>query len=79
MNRRVDVRGIRPEEKRFLKLLFTRRRQTVRKVLKSFLKEYSREDLGSLLPRSILSKRVYQLKPEELLTCSSILIKLRGL
>lgn len=79
MNRRIYVRGIQPEEKRFLKLLFTRKRQMVRKVLKSFLKKYSVENLEDLLPESILSKRVYQLKPEELLSCSSILIKLKGL
>lgn len=74
MVRRMGVRRIQPEEKRFLKLLFTRRRQILRKILKSFL----RRDLGNLIPDDILSKRIYQLRPEELLLCSSTLIKLRS-
>ena len=60
--------------KRFWKMLFTRRRQVVRKVLADMLKRGVIDESGfKVLPEDLLSKRVFQLAPSELLMLAKIL------
>jgi len=80
MSRRSAGKPLRAEEKRALKFLFTRRRQTLRRVVRDYVKQAGVElrDIIDVLSPDLLAKRVYQLKPEELLRCSDTLIRLKG-
>ncbi|MCD6535867.1 MAG: hypothetical protein J7K49_02400, partial [Thaumarchaeota archaeon] len=52
----------------FLKYLFTRRGQTLRRVLRDFSKKtHGSLHLMEILPEETLSKRIYQLSPKELI------------
>lgn len=74
MRRRSEVPELRSSWKRFWKILFTRRRQVVRKVLAGMLKRGLIDGKGfNALSESLLSKRVFQLTPSELLTLARTL------
>ena len=74
MRRRTEVPELRDSWKKFWKMLFTRRRQVVRKVLADMLKRGVIDESGfKVLPEDLLSKRVFQLAPSELLMLAKIL------
>ncbi|MCD6313193.1 MAG: ribosomal RNA small subunit methyltransferase A [Thaumarchaeota archaeon] len=74
MRRRTEVPELRDSWKKFWKMLFTRRRQVVRKVLADMLKREVIDESGfKVLPEDLLSKRVFQLAPSELLMLAKIL------
>jgi len=56
----------------FLKYLFTRRRQTLRRVLRDLSKKAERPPNLTALPEETLSKRIYQLSPKELLKVAEV-------
>ncbi len=59
----IDAAG-----KKLLKKIFTRRRQTLRRVLRDLLEEYGGDEaVLNMIPVEALSKRVFQLSPKELL------------
>lgn len=68
------------EAMELMKFLMTRRRQGLRKVLKSCSGRLgvSFEQVVESLPNEFLLKRIYWLSPEEILLCSNTLIKLRN-
>lgn len=57
----------------FLKSLFTRRKQTLRRVLGDLLEEAGRPSNVLDLPEEILFKRIYQLSPKELLEVAEVM------
>ncbi|RLF99919.1 MAG: ribosomal RNA small subunit methyltransferase A [Candidatus Wolframiiraptor sp.] len=68
MNRRGEEIMLDSATRRFLKYLFTRRGQTLRRVLRDFSKKTRGSlDLIGILPEESLSKRIYQLSPKELI------------
>lgn len=74
MKRRADIPELKESWKRFWKMLFTRRRQLVRKVLAGMLRRGLIDESGfEDIPENLLSKRVFQLTPSELLMLAEIL------
>lgn len=74
MRCKTEVPELRDSWKRFWKMLFTRRRQVVRKVLAAMLRRGLIDQGGfESLPADLLSKRVFQLAPSELLTLAETL------
>lgn len=74
MRRKSETPRLKDSWKKFWKMLFTRRRQLVRKVLADMLKRRLIEESGfKNLPESLLSKRVFQLAPNELLVLAEAL------
>ena len=78
MRRREGVRKLDEDVKRFVKFLFTRRRQMLRRVLRDLAKEEKLAvDLTEVLGDELLSKRVYQLTPPQLLSVSEKFLELK--
>jgi len=78
MRRREGVRKLDEDVKRFVKFLFTRRRQMLRRVLRDLAKEEKLAvDLTEVLGDELLSKRVYQLTPSQLLSVSEKFLELK--
>ena len=76
MKLRDDAPQLKESWKRILKTLFTRRRQKLRKVLRDLLLEAGEtdEELGRL-DEDMLSRRIYELEPSELLEVARFLEK----
>jgi len=78
MRRREDVRKLDEDVKRFVKFLFTRRRQMLRRILRDLAKgEKLAVDLTEVLGDELMSKRVYQLTPSQLLSVSEKFLELK--
>ena len=78
MRRREGVRKLDEDVKRFVKYLFTRRRQMLRRVLRDLAKEEELAiDLTEVLGDELMSKRVYQLTPSQLLSVSEKFLELK--
>ena len=78
MRRREGVRKLDEDVKRFVKFLFTRRRQMLRRVLRDLAKEEKLAvDLTEVLGDELMSKRVYQLTPSQLLSVSEKFLELK--
>jgi len=78
MRRREGVQKLDEDVKRFVKFLFTRRKQMLRRVLRDLAKEEKLAvDLTEALGDELLSKRVYQLTPSQLLSVSEKFIELK--
>ena len=78
MRRREGVRKLDEDVKRFVKFLFTRRRQMLRRVLRDLAKEEKLAvDLTEVLGDELMSKRVYQLTPSQLLLVSEKFLELK--
>jgi len=78
MRRREGVRKLDEDVKRFVKYLFTRRRQMLRRVLRDLAKEEELAiDLTEVLGDELMSKRVYQLTPSQLLSVSEKFLGLK--
>lgn len=73
MKLREDAPQLKNSWKRILKTLFTRRRQKLRRVLRDLLREVKAEGELDLLDESILSRRIYELKPSDLLKVARFL------
>lgn len=67
MGRKAGVIELNSSLKKFLKQLFTRRRQTLRRVVRDFSGKSGKPVNLADLSAEILSKRIYQLSPKELL------------
>ena len=79
MRRREGVRKLDEDVKRFVKFLFTRRRQMLRRVLRDLVKEEKLAvDLTEVLGDELISKRVYQLTPSQLLSVSERFLGLKA-
>lgn len=78
MRRREGVRKLDEDVKRFVKFLFTRRRQMLRRILRDLAKEEELAvDLTEVLGDELMSKRVYQLTPSQLLSVSEKFLELK--
>ncbi len=78
MKRRESVRKLDEDVKRFVKFLFTRRRQMLRRVLRDLAKEEKLAvDLTEVLGDELMSRRVYQLTPSQLLSVSEKFLELK--
>jgi len=78
MRRRESVRKLDEDVKRFVKFLFTRRRQMLRRVLRDLAKEEKLAvDLTEVLGDELMSRRVYQLTPSQLLSVSEKFLELK--
>jgi len=78
MKRRESVRELDEDVKRFVKFLFTRRRQMLRRVLRDLAKEEKLAvDLTEVLGDELMSRRVYQLTPSQLLSVSEKFLELK--
>jgi len=78
MRRREGVRKLDEDVKRFVKFLFTRRRQMLRRVLRDLAKEEKLAvDLTEVLGDELMSKRVYQLTSSQLLSVSEKFLELK--
>lgn len=75
---RKEERAPGKEVLRFVKLFFTRRRQTLRRVLAGISENLGveLERVEAALPPNLSSKRILAMTPQELLLCSNTLIKL---
>jgi len=79
MRRREGVRKLDEDVKRFVKFLFTRRRQMLRRILRDLAKEEKLAvDLTEVLGDELISKRVYQLTPSQLLSVSERFLGLKA-
>jgi len=79
MRRREGVRKLDENVKRFVKFLFTRRRQMLRRILRDLAKEEELAvDLTEVLGDELMSKRVYQLTPSQLLSVSERFLGLKA-
>ena len=68
MKKKAEIPELKDSWKKFWKMLFTRRRQLVRKVLAGMLRRGLIDESGfKNIPENLLSKRVFQLAPNELL------------
>ena len=76
MKLKEDAPQLKESWKRILKTLFTRRRQKLRKVLRDLLLEAGEADEElDLLGENMLSRRIYELEPSELLEVARFLEK----
>ena len=74
MRRRQTAPELKASWKRFWRMLFTRRKQTLRRVLDDMLRKNALDvNVLASLPKQMLSKRVFQLPPDELLTIAETL------
>ncbi|MCD6312551.1 MAG: ribosomal RNA small subunit methyltransferase A [Thaumarchaeota archaeon] len=74
MKKKAEIPELKDSWKRFWKMLFTRRRQLVRKVLAGMLRRGLIDESGfKNIPENLLSKRVFQLAPNELLMLAETL------
>ena len=79
MRRREGVRKLDENVKRFVKFLFTRRRQMLRRILRDLAKkEELAVDFTEVLGDELMSKRVYQLTPSQLLSVSERFLGLKA-
>ena len=79
MRRRKGVRKLDEDVKRFVKFLFTRRRQMLRRILRDLAKkEELAVDFTEVLGDELMSKRVYQLTPSQLLSVSERFLGLKA-
>ena len=79
MRRREGVRKLDEDVKRFVKFLFTRRRQMLRRILRDLAKEEELAvDLTEVLGDELMLKRVYQLTPSQLLSISERFLELKA-
>jgi len=78
MKRRC-VQKLDEEVKGFVKLLFTRRRQMLRRVLRDLVRKTGLAiDLTGIFGDELLSKRIYQLTPSQLLLVSEKFLTLKA-
>ena len=74
MKKKAEIPELKDSWKKFWKMLFTRRRQLVRKVLAGMLRRELIDESGfKNIPENLLSKRVFQLAPNELLMLAETL------
>lgn len=73
MERKDEVIKFNSSLEKFLKQLFTRRRQTLRRVIRDFFGKAGEPANLADLPSEMLSKRVYQLSPKELLEVAKVM------
>lgn len=79
MKRKKNVREPDEEVKKFIKFLFTRRRQGLRHILRDLVKKKGlAADLFEVFGDELLSKRVYQLTPSQLLSISEKFLELKA-
>ena len=79
MKRKKNVREPDEEIKKFIKFLFTRRRQGLRHILRDLVKKKGlAADLFEVFGDELLSKRVYQLTPPQLLSISEKFLELKA-
>jgi len=79
MKRRRDARELGEDSKEFIKFLFTRRRQVLRRVLRDLaVKRGLAADLGEIFGDELLSRRIYQLTPSQLLSISEKFLSLKA-
>ena len=73
MNRKESPEKLEDDVKEIIKALFTRRRQTLRHALRDLLKSGKEgERVFSKIPEEILSRRIFQLTPKELIEVAEI-------
>jgi len=79
MIRRKSVRELSEDSKEFIKFLFTRRRQVLRRVLRDLAgKRGLAADLSEIFGNELLSRRIYQLTPSQLLSVSERFLSLKA-
>ena len=79
MKRRRDARELGEDSKEFIKFLFTRRRQVLRRVLRDLtVKRGLAADLSEIFGDELLSRRIYQLTPSQLLSISEKFLSLKA-
>ena len=79
MKRRRDARELGEDSKEFIKFLFTRRRQVLRRVLRDLAgKRDLAADLSEIFGDELLSRRIYQLTPSQLLSISEKFLSLKA-
>ena len=79
MKRRRDARELSEDSKELIKFLFTRRRQVLRRVLRDLaVKRGLAADLSEIFGDELLSRRIYQLTPSQLLSISEKFLSLKA-
>ncbi|OYT67874.1 MAG: ribosomal RNA small subunit methyltransferase A [Candidatus Wolframiiraptor sp. EX4484-121] len=79
MKRRRDARELGEDSKELIKFLFTRRRQVLRRVLRDLAgKRGLAADLSEIFGDELLSRRIYQLTPSQLLSISEKFLSLKA-
>ncbi|RLG08442.1 MAG: ribosomal RNA small subunit methyltransferase A [Thaumarchaeota archaeon] len=79
MKRKKDVRELDEEVKKFIKFLFTRRRQGLRHILRDLVRKRGlAADLSEVFGDELLSKRIYQLTQSQLLSIAEKFLKLKA-
>jgi len=74
MRRRPSVNKPGDEVRSIIRAIFTQRKQTLRRALGSVLRdEVIREQVAQKVPESLLSRRVFQLSPSELLEVAELI------
>ena len=73
MDRKREARPLTKREKEFLKFLFTRKKQKLRRVLRDYseTRGVNFREIEKVIPRKLLEKRIYTLTPNELIYCSN--------
>jgi len=79
MKRRRDARELGEDSKELIKFLFTRRRQVLRRVLRDLAEKRGlAADLSEIFGDELLSRRIYQLTPSQLLSISEKFLSLKA-